>query len=82
MEWTYPEPEPDGPQWAATRWGEGNKIGGTPAWLQGPESPPGAGWRFAFQLSSAFSGHDIADGAELFGFVRDDLTATFVVQVT
>jgi hypothetical protein len=49
-----------------------DKLGGTPLFLQGEQWPPGDGWRFAFQFNAARAGHELADGAECYGFVRED----------
>lgn len=49
-----------------------NKIGGTPNWFQGPEQPPGDGWRFAFQFTAGYAAVELGDGAECYGFVHED----------
>ncbi len=50
--------------------GDWNKIGGTPLFVSG--SPPlGPGWEFAFQFTAAWAGHELANGAECYGFLRD-----------
>lgn len=41
-----------------------NKIGGTPAFLQGEHMPDGPGWRFGFQFSAGWAGHEFGDVAE------------------
>ena len=69
-EWTWPE-LPEG-EYAARPEDGWNKLGGTPQFLQGDGGPPGAGWRFAFQFSAAWAGHEIADGAECYGFINTD----------
>ena len=45
--------------------------------LQGEEWPEGDGWRFLFQFSAATVGHDLADGAECYGYLREDGSAAF-----
>ena len=49
--------------------GDWNKIGGTPIFVSG--SPRlGPGWEFAFQFTAAWAGHELANGAECYGFLR------------
>ena len=60
--------------------GDWKKLGGTPLFLQGEESPPGDGWNFAFQFSAAWAGRELGDGAECYGFVRDDGAGAFLWQ--
>lgn len=50
--------------------GDWNKIGGTPQFLQPDGTRPGPGWEFAFQFTAAWAGHELANGAECYGFVR------------
>lgn len=57
-----------------------NKIGGTPRFLQDEQWPPGDGWRFAAQFTAGWAGRELADGAECYIFVRDDLNAAFLWQ--
>jgi hypothetical protein len=58
-----------------------NKIGGTPSWLQGDDVPDGDGWRFAFQWTADWASEELADGAEIYGFIRDsDLAACVLWQ--
>jgi hypothetical protein len=54
-----------------------NKLGGTPRWLQGEESPPGEGWSFAFQFSADSAGGERGDGAECYGWTHSDGRAAF-----
>jgi hypothetical protein len=49
-----------------------NKLGGTPLCLQGDEAPEGVGWHFAFQFGADWAGHELGDGAIVYGFVHDD----------
>jgi HEAT repeats len=77
-EWTWPEP-PEG-EMMSDRHGDWNKIGGTPLFLQDRKTPPGDGWRFAFQFSADWAGRELGDGAECYGFVRDDGTGAFLWQ--
>jgi HEAT repeats/PBS lyase HEAT-like repeat len=60
--------------------GDWNKLRGTPLFLKGEQSPPGEGWTFAFQFSAARAGWDLGDGAECYGFVREDGTGAFLWQ--
>ncbi len=76
--WTWPDP-PEGTQ-ARDRHGDWNKIGGTPCFLQEEQCPPGDGWCFAFQFSADWAGRELGDGAECYGFVRDDGTGAFLWQ--
>lgn len=76
--WTWPDP-PDGAR-VRDQHGDWNKIGGTPRFLQAEEWPPGDGWRFAFQFSADWAGRELGDGAECYGFVRDDGTGAFLWQ--
>ena len=73
--WSWPEPKEG--EWHSDQPGDWNKIGGTPLFLQGEELPPGEGWRFAFQFSADRAGRELGDGAECYGFVRDDGTGAF-----
>jgi hypothetical protein len=58
-----------------------NKIGGTPNWLQGDDTPAGDGWRFAFQWTAGWASDELADGAEIYGFINDhDLRACVLWQ--
>lgn len=57
-----------------------NKLGGTPRWLQGVEEPTGPGWRFLFQFTAASVGHEMADGAEVYGHVNEDGRGAVAVQ--
>jgi hypothetical protein len=65
-----PEWSPQGPE----QHGDWDKIGGTPLFLQSEHTPPGDGWHFAFQFTAAWAGHELADGAQCYGFIRDDGT--------
>jgi hypothetical protein len=76
--WEWPDP-PEGST-GKDQHGDWNKIGGTPLWLQAEEPPPGEGWRFAFQFSADWAGRELGDGAECYGFVRDDGTGAFLWQ--
>ena len=60
--------------------GAWDKVGGTPRWLQGDETPDGDGWRFWFQYTAARIGCELADGAECYGFIDPDGRGTFIVQ--
>lgn len=51
--------------------GDWEKIGGTPLWLQGDETP-GEGWDFAFQFTAGLAAGERGDGAVFYGFVTDD----------
>lgn len=42
------------------------------------EAPPGEGWQFAFQFSADWAGRELGDGAERYGFTRDDGTAALL----
>jgi HEAT repeats len=55
---------------ASERHGDWNKIGGTPLFVSGRPSL-GPGWAFAFQFSAAWAGHELANGAECYGFLRE-----------
>jgi hypothetical protein len=77
-EWTWPELGSH--EYIADEQRAWNKIGGTPSWLQGPQLPPGDGWQFAFQFTAAWAGEEMGDGAECYGFVRDDGTGAFLWQ--
>lgn len=77
-EWSSPDFGPD--DFPRPSHGDGNKIGGTPLFLQGPEYPPGEGWRFAFKFGAAWAGREMGDGAECYGFVREDGTGAFLWQ--
>ena len=57
-----------------------NKIGGTPRWLQYPDTPEGPGWRFLFQFTASWAGHELGDGAEVYGFVHDDGRGWIAIQ--
>lgn len=48
-----------------------NKIGGTPMFLQGEHTPPGPGWTYAFQFTPGWATHELGDGAQCYGFVRE-----------
>ncbi len=49
------------------RW---NKVGGTPTWLQGDDTPDGC--RFVAQFTADLAGEELADGAECYLFVDDE----------
>jgi hypothetical protein len=49
---------------------QGNKVGGSPAWLQGDDTP-GPEWRFAFQFDADRAGSERGDGAIFYGWVND-----------
>jgi HEAT repeats len=55
---------------ASERHGDWNKIGGTPLFVSGRPGL-GPGWEFAFQFTAAWAGHELANGAECYGFLRD-----------
>ena len=72
----------DPPDWATWPVGDDDpeddgawdKVGGTPRWLQGDETPDGDGWRFWFQYTAARIGFELADGAECYGSHRSRRT--------
>jgi len=72
VRWEWPELPPG--HFAANAHGDWNKVGGTPCFLQGEGSPPGHGWRFAFQFTAGWAGQELADGAECYGFINEDGT--------
>lgn len=76
--WTWPDPPKD--TRVRDQHGDWNKIGGTPLFLQGDATPAGEGWRFAFQFSADWAGRELGDGAECYGFTRDDGTGAFLWQ--
>jgi HEAT repeat protein len=76
--WEWPELEPETYRRDAP--GDWNKLGGTPLFLQGEQFPPGEGWSFAFQFSAAWAGRELGDGAECYGFVREDGAGAFLWQ--
>lgn len=76
-DWTPPDLEPSHD---VDDEGDWNKVGGTPRWLQGEESPTGAGWEFAFQFSASTVGFERADGAECYGWIHPTGTAAFAWQ--
>jgi len=78
LEWKWPELAPN--TYPANGHGDWNKIGGTPAYLQGHDVPPGPGWKFAFQFTAGWAGHEFADGAECYGFVNEDGRGAFLWQ--
>jgi len=47
-----------------------NKVGGTPVWLQGDETP-GPEWGYALQLEAGFAGDERGDGAIFYGWVNE-----------
>jgi hypothetical protein len=49
-----------------------NKVGGTARWLQTDDTVDGDGWRFVFQFTAAMVGHELGDGAEVYGQIHDD----------
>lgn len=55
-------------------------MAGKPLTPQGEQLPPGDGWTFAFQFSAAWAGRELGDGAECYGFVREDGTGAFLWQ--
>jgi HEAT repeats len=62
-----PEEFPPGAPTVSEHW---NKVGGTPLYLQGDDSP-GEGWAHAFQVSSGLTGHNVADNAMIYGWVNE-----------
>jgi hypothetical protein len=68
--WEWPTPPNDALLRDAH--GDWNKIGGTGLWLQGEPILPGDGWRFTFQFTAGWAGCELGDGAECYGFVRED----------
>jgi hypothetical protein len=77
-EWLWPDLPPG--RWPAAAHGDWNKVGGTPAWLQYDQTPPGDSWTFAFQFTASWAGHEFADGAECYGFVTPDGQGAFLWQ--
>jgi hypothetical protein len=77
-DWNWPELPAGG--WPALAHEDTNKVGGTPHFLQGPDQPPGDGWRFAFQFNAGWSGHEFGDGAECYGFFNEDGRGGFLWQ--
>jgi hypothetical protein len=57
-----------------------NKIGGNPRWLQGDETPDEPGWHFLFQFTAGKVGHELADGAEVYGLIHDDGRGRLIVH--
>jgi hypothetical protein len=57
-----------------------NKLGGNPRWLQGAQMPDEPGWRFLFQFTAAKVGHELADGAEVYGLIHDDGRGHLIVH--
>jgi hypothetical protein len=49
-----------------------NKIGGNPRWLQHDDTPDEPGWRLLFQFTAADVGHELGDGAEVYGLIHED----------
>jgi hypothetical protein len=76
--WDWPELDPGTNRRDAP--GDWNKLGGTPLFLQGEQLPPGERWSFAFQFSASWAGRELGDGAECYGFVREDGTGAFLWQ--
>ena len=76
--WEWPQLPPE--TYRRDEQGDWKKVGGTPLFLQGEESPPGDGWNFAFQFSAAWAGRELGDGAECYGFVRADGAGAFFWQ--
>jgi len=76
-EWTWPD-DPDALR--REQHGDWNKVGGTPRYLQGEETPPGEGWRFAFQFGADYTGRELGDGAECYGFIDADGRGAFLWQ--
>jgi len=76
--WEWPQLPPE--TYRRDEQGDWKKVGGTPLFLQGEESPPGDGWNFAFQFSAAWAGRELGDGAECYGFVRADGAGAFLWQ--
>lgn len=83
------EPAFDPPEWTLMNGGREhlgpdrharNKLGGTPIWLQGDEAPSGDGWRFLFQFSADYIGHELGDGADCYGFIHEDGRGAFLWQ--
>jgi hypothetical protein len=74
----WPELPPN--TYPANGHGDWNKIGGTPAYLQGEDRPPGTGWAFAFQFTAAWAGHEFGDVAECYGFLNSDGRGAFLWQ--
>jgi hypothetical protein len=49
-----------------------NKVGGNPRWLQHDDTPDEPGWRLLFQFTAAMVGHELGDGAEVYGLIHED----------
>jgi hypothetical protein len=60
--------------------GDENKLGGTPYWWRGDDAtPPGDGWRFAFQFEDSRTGFGLnANPGVWYGFVTDDGRGAFL----
>jgi hypothetical protein len=76
--WEWPELPPN--TYPADGHRDWNKIGGTPAYLQGEDLPPGTGWQFAFQFNAGWADHEFGDVAECYGFVNNDGRGAFLWQ--
>ena len=49
-----------------------NKVGGNPRWLQHDDTPDEPGWHLLFQFTAADVGHELGDGAEVYGLIHED----------
>ncbi len=76
-DWTIPL---DDMEWHGDDDRDWNKVGGNPRWLQGDEMPDEPGWRFLFQFTAAKVGHELADGAEVYGLIHDDGRGRLIVH--
>ncbi|MEO6532865.1 MAG: HEAT repeat domain-containing protein [Pseudolysinimonas sp.] len=47
-----------------------NKVGGTPVWLQGDDTP-GPEWGYVLQVDAGLTGCDRGDGAIFYGWIND-----------
>ena len=76
-EWAIYDDDPERERDDERDW---NKVGGTPRWLQGDETPDEPGWHFVFQFTAEKVGRELADGAEVYGFTHDDGRGRFIVH--
>ena len=67
--WSWPQP-PSGSE-QIDSYGDWNKIGGTPRWLESDDNP-GSAWKLAFQFTTIATGHTGGGPARCYGFVTDD----------
>jgi len=63
--------------WEADDASTWDKLGGTPRWLQGEESPPGDGWAFVAQFGAESLASERGDGAICYLWQHADGRAAF-----